>query len=171
MPNPAPDGVASTTRTAFSRSTRTAQHIDADADTVWRLLITARVPAVEFDGRVAGRPDRSRLEDQARLDTRSRTHVLAEGQGVRAEHAPAVRLCDVHSHVLLSGEGTGTRVVIIEHIGSPFYPFVARMIPPLEENFEQFTTDLNKAAEAAAARGTTATEGAAEETLSGAQLC
>jgi hypothetical protein len=41
-------------------------------------------------------------------------------------------------------------LVIIESIGGPFYPFVARMIPPLDENFEQFTADRKKAAEAAA---------------------
>ena len=49
----------------------------------------------------------------------------------------------------LSGEAGATRVVIIGPIGGLFYPFVARMIPPLKENFEQFTADL-KAAEAAA---------------------
>jgi hypothetical protein len=38
---------------------------------------------------------------------------------------------------------------ITERIGGPFFPFFARMIPPLDENVEQFTADLKKAAEAA----------------------
>ena len=37
---------------------------------------------------------------------------------------------------------------VVERIGGPFYPFVARMIPPLEDNFERFTADLKRAAEA-----------------------
>ena len=51
----------------------------------------------------------------------------------------------------LSDEAGGTRVVIVERIGGPLFPFIARMVPPLEENFEQFTADLKEAAEAAAA--------------------
>ena len=43
-----------------------------------------------------------------------------------------------------------TRVVVVERIGGPLYPFVARMIPTLEANFEQVAADLKKAAEAAA---------------------
>ena len=56
----------------------------------------------------------------------------------------------LHRTCSLSGYAGGTRVEIVERIGGPFYPFVARMIPPLDENFEQVAADLKKAAEATA---------------------
>ena len=50
----------------------------------------------------------------------------------------------------LSGDAGGTRVEVVERIGGAFFPFFARLIPPFDENFEQFTADLKRAAEAAA---------------------
>ena len=151
MSTAASDGVASTTRTAFSRSTRIAQHIDADAATVWRLLTTAaeyprwNSTVVSLDGQIALG---SKIKLVSTLDP-SRTFSLKVKEfepNARLTFGDAMftRTCS------LSGEAGGTRVVIIERIGGPFYPFVARMIPPLDENFEQFTADLKKAAEAAA---------------------
>ena len=145
------DGVASTTRTTFSRSTRIAQHIDADAATVWRLLTTAaeyprwNSTVVSLEGQITLG---SKIKLVSTLDP-SRTFSLKV-----KEFEPNARLtfasAMLHRTCSLSGEAGGTRVVIIERIGGPFYPFVARMIPPLEENFEQFTADLKRAAEAAA---------------------
>ena len=150
----ASDGVASTTRTAFSRSTRIAQHIDADPAMVWRLLTTAaeyprwNSTVVSLDGQIALG---STIKLVSTLDP-SRTFSLKVKEfepNVLLTFGDAMftRTCS------LSGAAGGTRVAIIERIGGPFYPFVARMIPPLDENFEQFTADLKKAAEAAASYG------------------
>ncbi|TYL54351.1 SRPBCC family protein [Agromyces mariniharenae] len=151
MSTTASDGVASTTRTTFSRSTRIAQHIDADAATVWRLLTTAaEIPrwnstVVSLDGRIALG---SKIKLVSTVDP-SRTFSLKI-----KEFEPNSRLVLGNAMFLrtcsLSGEAGGTRVVVVERIGGPLYPFVARMIPPLDENFEQVAADLKKAAEAAA---------------------
>ncbi|MFE5409519.1 SRPBCC family protein [Microbacterium sp. NPDC056569] len=147
----APDGVASTTRTVFSRSTRIIRHIDADVATVWRLLSTAaefrrwNSTIVSLDGEIA-------LGLQIKLVSTllpNRTFLLRV-----TEFEPNARLtfADAMSTrtYSLSGDAGGTRVEVVERIGSPFLPFFARMIPPFDENFEQFTADLKKAAEAAA---------------------
>jgi uncharacterized protein YndB with AHSA1/START domain len=152
MSTTASDGFASTTRKTFSRSTRIAQHIDADTSTVWRLLTTAadyprwNSTTVSLDGQIA---PGSRIKLVSTLDP-SRTFSLK----VR-EFEPNCRLTFGNSMFTrtcsLSDEAGGTRVVIVERIGGPLFPFIARMVPPLEENFEQFTADLKEAAEAAAA--------------------
>jgi len=151
MPTPRSDGVASTTRATFSRSTRIAQHIDADAATVWRLLTTAadyprwNSTVVSLDGQITLG---STIKLVSTLDP-SRTFSLKVKEfepNARLTFGDAMftRTCS------LSGEAGGTRVEIVERIGGPVYLFVARMIPPSDENFEQFTADLKKAAEAAA---------------------
>ena len=146
----ASDGVASTTRTMFSQSTRIAQHIDAGAATVWRLLTTgAEYPrwnstVVSLDGQIALG---STIKLVSTLD-RSRSFSLKV-----KEFEPNARLtfasAMLHRTCSLSGDASGTRVEIVERIGGPFYPFVARMIPPLEDNLERFTADLGRAAEVA----------------------
>lgn len=151
MSTTAPDGVASTTRTTFSRSTRIARHIDADAATVWRLLTAAaewprwNSTVVSLDGEIA-------LGSKIKLVSTllpSRTFSLKV-----KEFEPNARLTfgDAISTrtYALSGDADGTRVEVVERIGGPFFPFFARLIPPFDENFEQFTADLKKAAEAAA---------------------
>ena len=151
MSTTASDGVASTTRTTFSRSTRIAQHIDADAATVWRLLTTAEeIPrwnstVVSLDGQIALG---SKIKLVSTLDP-SRTFSLKikefePNSRLTLGNAMFTRRCS------LSGDAGGTRVVVVERIGGPLYPFVARKIPPLDENFEQVAADLQKAAEAAA---------------------
>jgi uncharacterized protein YndB with AHSA1/START domain len=145
-----PDGVASTTRTTFSLSTRIAQHIDADAATVWRLLTTAadyprwNSTVVSLDGQITLG---SKIKLVSKLDP-SRTFSLKvkefePNSRLRFGDAMATRT------ITLSGDAGGTRMEITERIGGPFFPFFARMIPPLDENVEQFTADLKKAAEAA----------------------
>ena len=151
MSTTASDGVASTTRTAFSRSTRIAQRIDADAATVWRLLTTAaeyprwNSTVVSLDGQIALG---SKIKLVSTLDP-SRTFSLKV-----KEFEPNARLTFGGAMATrtysLSGDAGGTRVEVVERIGGPFFPFLAPMIPPFDENFEQFTADLKKAAEAAA---------------------
>jgi uncharacterized protein YndB with AHSA1/START domain len=151
MSTTASDGVASTTRTAFSRSTRIAQHIKADAAIVWRLLTAAaeypqwNSTVVSLDGQIALD---SKIKLVSTVDPR-RTFSLKV-----KEFEPNARLTFGNAMFtrtcFLSAEAGGTRVVIIERIGGPLYPFVARMIPPLDENMEKFTADLKKAAEASA---------------------
>ena len=123
----ASDGVAWTTRTMFSQSTRIAQHIDADAATVWRLLTTAaeyprwNSTVVSLDGPIALG---ATIKLVSTLD-RSRTFSLKV-----KEFEPNARLtfasAMLHRTCSLSGDAAGTRVEIIERIGGPFYPFVAR---------------------------------------------
>ena len=151
MPTPRSDGVASTTRTMFSRCTRIAQHIDSDPAAVWRLLTTAadyprwNSTVVSLDGQIT-------LGSKIKLVSTlvpSRTFRLKV-----KEFEPNARLTfgDAMSTrtYSLSGDAGGTRVEVVERIGGPFFPFLAPMIPPFDENFEQFTADLKKAAEAAA---------------------
>lgn len=150
MSTTASDGVASTTRTAFSRSTRIARHINADAATVWRLLSSAaefrrwKSTIISLEGEIA-------LGSKIKLVSTllpSRTFSLRV-----KEFEPNMRLTFVDAMSTrtysLSSDASGTRVEVIERIGSPFFPLFARMIPPFDENFEQFTADLKKAAETA----------------------
>ena len=151
MSTTAPDGVASTTRTTFSRSTRIARHIDADAAMVWRLL-TAAAEWPRWNSTVVSLDGQITLGSKVKLVSTlvpSRTFRLKV-----KEFEPNARLTFGNPMFTrtcsLSGEAGGTRVVMIERISGPFYPFVARMIPPLDENMEKFTADLKKAAEASA---------------------
>ena len=150
MSTTASDGVASTTRTMFSRSTRIAQHIDAGAATVWRLLTTAaeyprwNSTVVSLDGQIALG---SKIKLVSTLDPSRMFSLKVKEFQPNARltfgNAMFTRTCS------LSDETGGTRVVIMERIGGPLYPFVARRIPPLEDNFERFTADLKRAAEVA----------------------
>ncbi|WP_203580869.1 SRPBCC family protein [Microbacterium hibisci] len=144
----ATDGVASTTRTTFSRSTRIAQHIGADAAAVWRLLATAEEyptwssTTVSLEGQIVLG---STIKLVSTLDP-TRTFKLKV-----TEFEPNTRLTFANAMFArtcsLSSGAEGTRVEIVERIGGPLYPLVARRIPPLERNFERFTADLKKAAE------------------------
>jgi uncharacterized protein YndB with AHSA1/START domain len=146
----APDGVASTIRTTFSRSTRISQHIDADAATVWRLLTTAadysewNSVVQSLDGEIA---PGSTFKLVSTLDP-SRTFTLKV-----TTFEPNARLAYGNAMstrtYMLSGEMNGTRFEMVERIGGPAFPLFARRIPPFDASFEQFTGDLKKAAEAA----------------------
>lgn len=151
MSTTAPDGVASTTRTTFSRSTRIARHIDADAATVWRLLTAAaewprwNSTVVSLDGEIA-LGSKIKLVSTLVPNRTFRLKVKEFEPNARLTFGDAVSTRTYS----LSGDAGGTRVEVVERIGGPFFPFFAPMIPPFDENFEQFTADLKKAAEAAA---------------------
>ncbi|WP_243075756.1 SRPBCC domain-containing protein [Microbacterium sp. SS28] len=135
----------------FSQSTRITEHIRADSATVWRLLTTAEEyprwnsTVVSMEGRIALG---SKIKLVSTLDP-SRTFSLKV-----EEFEPNERLtfggAMLRRTCSLGGDAGGTRVEIVERIGGPIFPFIARMIPPLAENFERFTADLKRAAEAVA---------------------
>lgn len=144
-----PVGTASTTRKTFSRTTRIAATINADAAAVWRLLTTAanypdwNTTIVALDGEIA---PGSKIRLVSKLDP-SRTFTLRI-----KEFIPHTRLTwgdALGTRVYtLSETGAGqTRFEMVERIGGPVFPLFANKIPSFDASFSQFAADLKSAAE------------------------
>ncbi len=146
-----PDGSATTTRTTFSRTTRIAETISADADTVWRILTTAaRYPewnstVVSLDGDIS---PGSKIRLVSALDP-SRTFTLKI-----KEFTPSARLSwgdalGTRVYSLTQTNNGQTRFEMVERIGGPAFPLFATKIPSFDASFAQFAADLKSAAERA----------------------
>ena len=148
------NGVATTSRSTFGRTTSVATVIQAPAATVWEILVDAgRYPdwnttIVSLSGDITLG---SQLKLVSTLDP-SRTFKLKI-----KTFEPASRLAwgdALGTRVYTldpAGEG-GTRFEMTEHIGGPVFPLFASRIPSFDASFEQFAADLKTAAETAVAR-------------------
>lgn len=142
-------GKARTTRKVFSRETAISVEIKSDPATIWNLLTDAvdypkwNSTVISIDGKIALN-EKIRLKsylDPKRVfklsvkefDTNKRL-VWGDSMGRRV--------------YTLESSGNGrTKFTMTEKIGGPVFPLFARMIPPFDESFEQFASDLRKEAE------------------------
>lgn len=144
----AQDGKARTIKKTFSRSTEVNIDINADQETVWRLLTDASnfpnwnstVLGIEGDIKVG-----EKIKLKSYLDP-SRTFKIK----VKAM-APSERM--------VWGDGMGERVYTIkksangvnfnmyEKIGNFMFPLFANKIPDFDESFEKYAADLKQEAE------------------------
>ena len=143
-------GKATTVKTTFHRETFVSIDIKADAAIVWALLTKA--------------PDYPRWNS---------TITLLEGHIALGEKIKLKSILDAKRTFklivkefeadtrLVWSDGQGTRVYTIkktgngsvtffmdEKIGGLMFPLYAKMIPPFDQSFEQFASDLKKESEA-----------------------
>lgn len=144
-----PDGTATTVSKTFSRTTEVATTIDAERDTVWRLLTTAanypqwNSTIVSLQGEI--KPG-STIQLVSKLDP-NRTFKLKV-----KEFEPSSRLVwgdplGSRVYTLTETNGGQTRFEMSERIGGPIFPLFASKIPSFDASFEQFAADLKAAAE------------------------
>lgn len=139
---------AITIKKTFSRETSVKTIITADPAIIWALLTHAadyprwNSTVISVQGEiVAG----ATIELKSKLDEK-RTFKLKV-----KEFIPDKRLVwgDTMGNRTyeLERSGTGTLFTMTEKIGGPLFPLFAGMIPPFDETFDQFTSDLKKEAE------------------------
>lgn len=139
---------ASTTRTTFNRETSVGAFIEADASIVWVLLTHAsdyprwNSTIISIKGEIR---EGSTIELKSTLDEK-RTFKLKVKEFVAEKR-------------LMWGDMMGNRVYSLERreagvffsmtekIGGPLFPLFAGMIPPFDESFETFASDLKREAE------------------------
>ena len=148
------DGVATTSRSTFGRTTSVATVIQAPAATVWEFLVDAggytdwNSTIVSLSGDIALG---SRLKLVSKLDP-SRTFNLKV-----KTFEPVSRLAwgdalGTRVYTLDPAGDGSTRFEMTEHIGGPVFPMFASKIPSFDASFEQFAADLKTAAEKAVTR-------------------
>jgi hypothetical protein len=142
-------GKATTVKTTFHRETSVSIEIKADEAIVWALLTKAvdyprwNSTVVSIDGSIALG---EKIKLKSTLDT-NRTFKLK------------IKEFEVNSK-LVWGDGQGNRIYTItnngngkviftmdEKIGGALFPMYAKMIPPFDQSFEQFASDLKKESE------------------------
>jgi uncharacterized protein YndB with AHSA1/START domain len=143
------NGKAKTEKKTFSRETAVSIDIQADKSIIWALLTNANDYArwnstiISIDGKIGAK---EKIKLKAKLDPKRVFKLTVK------EFEPDNRL--------VWGDAMGKRVYVLktignnltgfsmnEKIGGPLFPLFAKMIPPFEQAFEQFASDLKKEAE------------------------
>ncbi|MCU0425652.1 MAG: SRPBCC domain-containing protein [Candidatus Kapabacteria bacterium] len=144
-----PNGKAVTTKATFSRETSVSISIDAATTVVWALLTNAadyprwNSTIVSLEGTIA---QGQQIRLVSTLDPK-RTFKLTVKE---MEANKRLVWGDAMGKRVFTLETSASGVVfsMTEKIGGPLFPLFARMIPPFDASFEQFASDLKKAAEA-----------------------
>lgn len=144
----AQNGKASTIKKTFSRTTTISEEIHADASKIWQLLTNAadfsrwNSTVISIDGEIkkGGKIKLKSILDPKRTFKLKVKEMLPEQKLVWGD-AMGERI------YTLSPTQSGTQFTMTEKIGGPIFPLFAKMIPPFEASFEQFTADLKKEAE------------------------
>lgn len=143
------NGRAVTSRQFFSRETAVGIDIQTDPSIIWALLTNAsdfprwNSTVISIDGQI-GLGEKITLKST--LDPKRAFKLKVK------ELEPDTKM--------VWGDGMGTRVYslktighnlshfsMVEKIGGPLFPLFAKMIPPFDQAFEQFASDLKKEAE------------------------
>ncbi len=145
----AQNGKATTIKTKFHRETSISITIKADAAIVWALLTKAsdyprwNSTVVSIEGNIALG---EKIKLKSTLDAKrtfklkvkefeiEKKLVWGDGQGNR-----------VYT-ITKNGDGTLT-FSMVEKIGGFMFPMYAKYIPPFDQSFEQFASDLKKESE------------------------
>lgn len=141
---------ANTVKKWFSRQTSVSIEIAKGPDAIWSILTNASEYAkwnstiVELAGEIA---PGGRIELKSTLSP-ERTFKLKV-----KEFEPNKRLAwgdamGTRVFTLDSVSDEVTRFEMTETIGGPIFPLFAKMIPPFDESFEQFASDLKSKCEA-----------------------
>lgn len=144
----AQNGQAKTIKKTFSRQTAVSIDIHADAAIVWALLTNAddfprwNSTIVSLDGEI-------KLGQKIRLVStldESRTFKIKVKELISEER---MTWGDGKGNRLfqLTPIDKGVRFSMDEKIGGLMFPMYAKFIPPFDESFEQFASDLKKEAE------------------------
>lgn len=143
------NGKAVTTKKTFSRETAVSIDIQADKSIIWALLTNANdfprwnSTILSIEGTIA---EGEKIKLKSVLDPKREFKLKVK------EFTPDNRL--------VWGDAMGKRVYtitpignnltnfkMVEKIGGPLFPLFAKMIPPFDESFNQYASDLKKEAE------------------------
>ena len=145
----AQNGKATTVRKTFSRETSVSINIQADPTIVWALLTNAsdyprwNSTVTSIEGNIALG---EKIKLKSILDAKrtfklkvkefeaDKRLVWGDGQGSR-----------IYT-ITKNGDGTVT-FSMVEKIGGLMFPMYANMIPPFDESFEKFASDLKRESE------------------------
>jgi uncharacterized protein YndB with AHSA1/START domain len=150
MTTPAPNGKAVTTKKIFSRETAVRVEIQSDASILWALLTNASdfarwnstIVYLEGEIKQGGKIRLTSTLDPKRVFKLTVKQAMPEERLVWGD-AMGTRVFELGK----SGKGA-THFTMTEKIGGPIFPLIARMIPPFDQSFEQFASDLKREAEA-----------------------
>lgn len=149
MDSAAAKGEATTTRKLFSRTTVVSILINAAPTIVWALL-TDTTTMVSWNSTIVSVQGSIQLGEKIQL-----VSTLAPGRTFKFKVKEMVPL-----QKLTLGDAMGRRTYglkeiegqtlfeMTETIGGPLFPLFAKQIPDFDASFEQFASDLKKAAEA-----------------------
>ncbi|MEO0573519.1 MAG: SRPBCC domain-containing protein [Bacteroidota bacterium] len=144
----AQSGRATTEKKTFSRETTVDININADTSTVWALLTDASnfprwnstVVSIEGEIQMGERIKlKSTLDEKRTFKLKvkefepKKRMVWGDGKGNRV--------------YTIAENGNGVKFTMTEKIGGLMFPMYAKYIPPFDESFEQFASDLKKEAE------------------------
>jgi len=143
------NGKAATVKTTFSRTTSVNIDINAAPSIVWALLTNAsdyprwNKTVVSIEGKIAAG---EKISLKSTLDPKRAFKLKVQ------EFVPNTRLA--------WGDAMGKRIYTLarntddsisfsmeEKIGGPLFPLFAKMIPPFDESFETFASNLKQEAE------------------------
>lgn len=142
------NGKASTVKTTFSRETSVSIIIEAPSEAIWEIITNVgnypkwNSTIVSIEGEIV---ENGKIKLVSTLDPKRSFKLRVK------EFSPTSRL--------VWGDGQGNRIYTLtekdgttiftmtEKIGGLMFPLYAKYIPPFDESFEQFASDLKKIAE------------------------
>ncbi len=148
--NPLQDGKAHTIKKIFSRETSINIEILSTPSVIWELLTNASAyprwnsTIVSIEGKIE-KGEKIALKsilDPKRTFKLKIKEFLPENR-IAWGDAMGTRLFTLHKDI-----NGSTNFCMKEKIGGPLFPLFAKMIPPFDQSFEQFASDLKKEAEA-----------------------
>lgn len=144
----AQDRQATTIKKTFSRETTVSVDINADASIVWALLTNAS-DFPRWNSTVVSIEGEIKLSEKIKLKStldEKRTFKLKV-----KEFEPEKRMVwgDGKGNRIytITKKGNGVMFTMTEKIDGLMFPMYAKYIPPFDEAFEQFATDLKKESE------------------------
>lgn len=147
--NPPVNGQATTVKKLFSRTTTVTIDIAASPETVWMLLTDVSTfkswnsTVVDFTGKIA-LGEKIQLRSTLAPDRIFKLKVKEFEPPQRLSWGDAM---GTRVYTLVRNSDDGTQFTMSEKIGGPVFPLFAKMIPPFDESFNQFASDLKTAAE------------------------
>ena len=143
-------GKAVTTKKTFSRETAVSIDIKADKSIIWALLTNAsdyprwNSTIISITGAITAG---GKLQLRSTLDPK-RVFKLSVKEFDEDQKLVWGDAIGKRVFTLKSINNGLTNFSMVEKIGGPLFPLFARMIPPFDESFERFASDLKKEAEA-----------------------
>lgn len=144
----AQDGQANTIKRTFNQETSVGIMIQADPAIIWTLLTNADDFA-RWNSTIVSLEGDIRLGEKIRLIStldESRTFKIKIKEFIPEQHMVWGDGKGSRTFTLTTTD-TGTRFEMHEKIGGLMYPLYAKYLPPFQESFEKFASDLKSEAE------------------------
>lgn len=148
-------GTASTLKTTFSRATSVSIDIQADQNTVWKLLTNAadfprwNSTIISIEGQIeSGQKIQLKSTTDASRIFNLSVQIVTAGQKMIWSDGMAPFFKGVRTYTLNSNPDGSVQFTMQEKLAGIMFALAAKHIPSFDEPFEQFAADLKKEAEA-----------------------